>query len=158
MKITTVIAILFTAISLVSAISSSIARATCVDVTQNGTRTFEGTLTFHIFGGPPYNGGVRLGDTPEPTYILKLDDPICATGDEFVDPNNTIDRIQIYPEYSATENRQLSRDLRRLVGRQVQVEGKSPFGAHTGHHHAPLLLPITKITSASDPLRRMALP
>lgn len=38
-----------------------------------------------------------------------------------------------------------------MVGRRVRVEGKSAFGAHTGHHHAPLLLPITQITSASDP-------
>jgi len=72
-------------------------------------------------------------------------------GDEFVDPKNAIDQIQIYPEFSATENRELSNDLRRLVGKRVRVEGKSPFGAHTGHHHAPLLLPITHIESASDP-------
>ena len=118
---------------------------------QTGGLAFEGTLTFHIFGGPPYYGGVRLGDTPEPTYILKLDDPICVTGDEFVDPNTAIERIQIYPEDTATEDRELSRDLRRLVGQRVRVEGNSAFGAHTGHHHAPLLLPITRIKSAADP-------
>ena len=56
-----------------SSASISIAHAACVDVNQTGSLTFEGTLTFHIFGGPPYYGGVRLGDTPEPTYILKLD-------------------------------------------------------------------------------------
>lgn len=137
-------------LALALAVSSSIAHAACVDVNQTGNLTFEGTLTFHIFGGPPYMGGVRLGDTPEPTYILKLDDAIRATGDEFVDSNNTIDRIQIFPEFSATENRELSKDLRQLVGKRVRVEGKSAFGAHTGHHHAPLLLPITQITSASD--------
>jgi hypothetical protein len=134
-----------------SIISAGVVRAACVDVKQTGSLTFEGILTFHIFGGPPYNGGVRLGDTPEPTYILKLDDVICATGDEWVDPNNPIDRIQIFPEFSNTENRELSNDLRRLVGERVRVEGKSPFGAETGHHHAPLLLPITQLVTASDP-------
>ena len=94
-------------------VSSSIAHAACVDLKQTGSLTFEGTLTFHIFGGPPYNGGVRLGDTPEPTYILKLDDPICVTGDDFLDPNDKVDRIQIFPEDSPTEDRELSKDLRR---------------------------------------------
>jgi hypothetical protein len=131
-------------------VSSSLAHAECLDVNQTGRLAFEGTLTFHVFGGPPYNGGVRLGDTPEPTYVLKLDEPICATGDEFVDPNTAIEQIQIYPEDA--EDRELSRDLRRLVGQRVRVEGKSAFGAHTGHHHAPLLLPITRVKSASEPI------
>ena len=72
-------------------------------------------------------------------------------GDEFVDPKNAIDQIQIYPEFSAPENPQLSNDLRRLVGKRVRVEGRSPFGAHTGRHHASLLLPITHIENAYDP-------
>jgi hypothetical protein len=138
-------------IAMLLTFSTTVTYAACVNVNDTVTLTLEGTLTFHIFGGPPYNGGVRLGDTPEPTYILKLDDAICATGDEFVDPNNPIDRIQIFPEFSATENRDLSNDLRRLVGRRVRVEGRSPFGAQTGHHHAPLLLPIIQIEDASDP-------
>ena len=37
------------------------------------------------------------------------------------------------------------------MGQRVRVEGKSPFGAITAHHHAPLLLPITQIESVSDP-------
>jgi hypothetical protein len=131
--------------------ASSAAQSACLDVTRTGKVTFEGTLTFHIFGGPPYNGGVRLGDTREPTYVLKLDNAVCARGDEFVDPNNVIDQVQVYPEFSAADNPQLSNDLRRLVGKRVRVEGRSPFGANTGHHHAPLLLPITHVESASDP-------
>ena len=130
---------------------NSAVQAACIDVTQSASVTFEGILTFHIFGGPPYNGGVRLGDTPEPTYILKLDNPVCAMGDEFVNPNKAIGEIQIYPESSAAENPELLNNLRRLVGKRVRVEGGSPFGAHTGHHHAPLLLPISLIESASDP-------
>ncbi|MGO9174107.1 MAG: DUF4431 domain-containing protein [Rhodomicrobium sp.] len=130
-----------------SIVSGSLAHAACLDVNQTGRLAFEGTLTFHVFGGPPYNGGVRLGDTPEPTYILKLDGPICATGDEFVDPNTAVEGIQIYPEDA--ENRELSRDLRRFAGQRVRVEGKSVFGTHTGHHHAPLLLPITQIRGAA---------
>jgi hypothetical protein len=144
-----ILRVLLTGLMLI--VSGGFVRATCINVNQTETLTFEGTLTFHIFGGPPYNGGVRLGDTPEPTYILKLDDATCAIGDDSVDPNNPIDRIQVFPEYSATENRELSNDLRRLVGRRVRVRGRSRFGAQTGHHHAPLLLPISQIEDASDP-------
>src|SRR6202040_3630539 len=41
--------------------------------------------------------------------------------------------------------------LRKLVGSRVRVEGKSAFGPHTGHHHAPLLLPINSVDREADP-------
>jgi hypothetical protein len=124
------------------------AHGACLDLAARDDRqTLEGNLTFQVFGGPPYNGGVNKGDTPEPTYILKLDSPVCATGDDSLDANEQVDRVQIFP----ADDRGLFDSLRRLVGRKVRVEGKSAFGAHTGHHHAPLLLPITGIAELSDP-------
>jgi len=126
---------------------ASEARSECLNVASPNPLTLRGTLTFQIFGGPPYNGGVTKGDTPEPTYILKLDQPVCAQGDDFVDPNAQIDRVQLYPEFAPA----LYSKLRALVGTRVRVEGKSPFGAHTGHHHAPLLLPFSSIDRDSDP-------
>ena len=63
--------IMIAGLALVVSVTSSIAHAACVDVKQTGNVTFEGILTVQIFGGPPYHGGVKLGDTPEPTYILK---------------------------------------------------------------------------------------
>jgi hypothetical protein len=57
-------------LALALAVISNIAHAACVDVKQTGSLTFEATLTFHIFGGPSYYGGVRLGDTQEPSYIV----------------------------------------------------------------------------------------
>src|SRR3974390_2691014 len=71
------------------------ANAACVDLKQTGTLSFEGALSYRIFAGPPNYEDVRKGDTPEPSYILSLDAPICATGDEFID--RPFDRIQIYP-------------------------------------------------------------
>jgi hypothetical protein len=113
--------------------------------------SFEGTLNYRIFAGPPNYQDVRKGDTPEPTYILKLAEPICVSGDEFIDPGDKFDQVQIFSEPSDKAAQALSRDLRRLVGKRVVVEGTSPFGAHTGHHHAPLMLPITRISIASGP-------
>ena len=129
------------------------ANAACLNLKQSSNLSFEGILSYHIFAGPPNYADVRKGDTPEPTYILKFDTPICATGDEFLNPSERFDKIQIYPADSAVIGRFLSRDLRRFVGKRVVVEGNSAFGAHTGHHHAPLMLPITKIAIPFDPTR-----
>jgi hypothetical protein len=103
-----------------------------------------------MFAGPPNYEDVRKGDRPEPSYILKLQKPICIVGGEFIEPDKLIDRVQIFPGYESKDNKTLFRELRRSVGKVVVVQGSSPFGAHTGHHHAPLLLPITKITIASE--------
>jgi hypothetical protein len=48
------------------------ARGACVDI-KTPDLSFEGTLGFRIFPGPPNFIDVRKGDTPEPSYILKLD-------------------------------------------------------------------------------------
>jgi Domain of unknown function (DUF4431) len=126
------------------------AGAACVNLKQTSNLSFEGMLSYHIFAGPPNYQDVRKGDTPEPTYTVRLDTATCATGDDFLNPNERFDRIQVYPAESDAAGQALGRELRRLVGKRVSVEGKSAFGAHTGHHHAPLLLPIIKIAIAYD--------
>ena len=88
---------------------------------------------------------------PSPLTFYTLAEPMCASGDEFVDPRDKFDQVQIFPESSGKAPPALSRDLRRWIGKRVVVEGTSPFGAHTGHHHAPLMLPITRISIASAP-------
>ena len=88
----------------------------CVDVSRAGSFAFEGTLTFHIFAGPPNYESVSHGDTPEPSYILKLDAPICAKGDEDTDPNTAIEQIQIWRPSDAGDRERLERDLPPLSG------------------------------------------
>jgi hypothetical protein len=129
------------------------AGAACIDLKHTSSFSFEGALSFSIFAGPPNYDDVRKGDVPEPAYILKLDAPICVTGDEHLKPEERVDRIQVYPTESGAAGRFLSRDLRRFVGRRVAVEGKSLVGKHTGHHHAPLLLAITEIAIPHDPMK-----
>src|SRR5882672_5535941 len=88
---------------LLMALTTSVAaKAACLDLSVDKLVALEGTLNFQIFGGAPYIGGVSRGDTPEPTYILKLDKPICATGDEFADEKQQVDRVQIFPSYPST--------------------------------------------------------
>src|SRR5215831_5666767 len=132
--------------------TASSAGAACIDLKQKDPLSFQGRLNYRIFPGPPNYEDVRKGDTPEPTYILKLEEPICATGNEFVDPNTKFDRIQIFPE-SDKAAQALWRDLRGFIGQRVLVAGTGAFGRHTGHHHAPLMLPIASISSAFDPTK-----
>ena len=47
--------------------------AACLDMKQDFPRTFEGTPSFRVLPGPPNHEGVNKGDTPEPSYALKLD-------------------------------------------------------------------------------------
>lgn len=142
-KLKSAVVVLTTSISYLASIEPT--SASCLDLRRNDTLSFEGTLTFRIFGGPPYNGGVTRGDTPEPSYILKLDRAICVTGDEFLAPDEMIDVVQVYPEAERDNSGAVSFKLRSLVGSRVKVVGNSAFGAHTGHHHAPLMLPITAV-------------
>ena len=128
------------------------AKGACINVQSPETIILTGTLTFHIFGGPPYNGGVTKGDTPEPAYIVKLDETICIEGDDFLDSHTKVDRVQVYTDYETDSAKALFGRLRGLVGTRVRVEGRSAFGAHTGHHHAPLLLPLTAIDRVNDPI------
>jgi hypothetical protein len=130
---------------------ASAANAAWLDLKQTNVLSFEGTLNYRIFAGPPNYEDVRKGDTPEPTYILTRAEPMCASGDEFVDPRDKFSQVQIFPESSGKAVPALSRDLRRWIGKRVVVEGASPFVAHTGHHHAPLMLPITRIAIAAAP-------
>ena len=112
------------ALSLCLSIPALSANAACVDLRQTGTLSFEGALSYRIFAGPPNYEDVRKGDTPEPAYILSLGAPICATGDEFIDPGKSFDKIQIYPAESNGSGHALWRDLRQLAGKRVSVEGK----------------------------------
>src|SRR5260221_11968066 len=116
------------------------ANASCIDLKQTDTLSFEGTLNYRIFPGPPNYEDVRKGDTPEPTYILKLEEPICATGNEFVDQNVKFDRIQIFPE-SGKAGQALWRDPRGLIWQRGGVAGAGGIRGDTGPHHAPLIFP-----------------
>lgn len=133
--------------------AASSVNAGCIDLKQATSFSFEGTLSYSIFAGPPNYQDVRKGDAPEPTYVLKLDAPICVSGDDHLNPDQRFDKIQVYAADSGIAGRFLSAELRRFVGKRVTVEGNSPFGAHTGHHHASLLLPITKVTMPYDPTK-----
>jgi len=130
------------------------AHAACVDVRQSEPLSFKGTLSYRVFPGPPNYEDTKKGDKPEPAYIIKLDAPICATGDEFLDSKQNFDRIQLLMDDSSQAGRTLWQGLRKLDGKHVLATGKSGFGAQTGHHHAPLLMTLVGIAPEGGEMSR----
>jgi hypothetical protein len=125
------------------------ASGACLDVRQTQPLVFTGSLSRPVFPGPPNYEDVKKGDKPERAYIIKLDTPICAAGDEFLDSSQSFDTVQLLVDDSAKNSSTLNSRLAQLAGKRVQVTGKSGFGAQTGHHHAPLLMTLVSITTDS---------
>lgn len=93
----------------------------------------------------PAQGRLSLGhfkdaaDRPEKAYILKLAAPVCLTGPDAEDNVKASSTIHVY-----SSNEALHARFRSLVGRQIRVEGQ-PFGAITAHHHAPIVMDVSRI-------------
>lgn len=110
--------------------------AGCLDVTKGGTKVrLGGTLSEAVFPGLPNYESVADGDEAEPTLILRLAEPICIDdGGDFADPAEKFDTVHV----SSTDEAVFAR-LEKAVGKSVTVSGDG-FPAHTGHHHAPLVI------------------
>jgi hypothetical protein len=112
-----------------------------------GCRSYEpavvglhGTLIRETFAGPPNYSDIRNGDKAETYWLLKLDSPICVNQDVSEPDLNPsykdIHRVQLVLDQAAYER------YKALLGKRVVATG-SLFGAHTGHHHTPVLLTVT---------------
>lgn len=118
------------------------AASACLDLSKQPTIYASGNLSRPMFPGPPNYEDVRKGDAPEPSYILTLDSPFCVTGDDFLEDGQTIDRIQLLDNKGVLTN---------LNGHPIEVRGNDPFGEHTGHHHAPLLMTVVSASLNEEP-------
>ena len=99
-----------------------------------------GTLLRKTFAGPPNYHDIHKGDESETFWVLKLDFPICVDQDP-ADPDlnpaqKKIRTVQLLLNKEADER------ARSLSGKRVQTAG-TLFGAHTGHHHTPVVLTVT---------------
>jgi hypothetical protein len=124
--------------------ASTCASARCYDVSKNEPSQLSGHLSHRIFAGPPNFEDVQNGDTPEPGYVLKLDEPICITGDDFADPKHMFDEVQLAPEVKTETEMSSLRDT------EVFVDVVNPMPAQTGHHHRPLLAWVKAISPGRD--------
>lgn len=98
-----------------------------------------GRLAVKVFPGPPNYESIPSGDRPEKCWILLLDRPICPLEEsEFHPTEQGIGRIQLLFTKGPPP------DLPRLIRKRVVAKG-SLFPAHTGHHHAEILMDVAEI-------------
>lgn len=101
--------------------------------------TLEGHLVSREFPGPPNYESVENGDARETAYLLELLQPICVRrGEDKTEFDKDLDDVSVVhvlPSYEHPDT------LQDQVGQTVKMTGRL-WGAHTGHHRAPLLLDI----------------
>lgn len=100
-----------------------------------------GVIKTITFPGPPNYEDTKAGDSPEPSLIFVLDQPISVlpkegTKEYLDDPYRDVRRIQLVI-YS-------DRKLKVIEGKHVRLTGTF-FSRHTGHHHADVLMEVTRI-------------
>lgn len=76
---------------------------------------------------------------PESAFILHLSSPVCLEGSDEFDKVADARTVHVF-----SANDAISRQLRGSVGKRVRVRG-TPFGAHTAHHHAPIVMDVSAI-------------
>ena len=78
---------------------------------------------------------------PQRPYIVTLSTPACFTATEPDDSVKSTRTVHIF-----SSNEKVHATIAGLVGKAVRVRG-TPFPAHTGHHHAPIVMDITEINA-----------
>ena len=106
------------------------AYAVCLQAGQ-ATTIIEGVLSEGTF--------TDANDQPEQAFILTPLMPTCLAGDDNIDESEKVGKIQIF-----SSNDQMAQSIKNFVGKDVFVQG-APFGAHTAHHHAPIVMDISGI-------------
>ena len=138
---------LVAAVVCLMALVSGAAARDCIQAGTEDDFQLSGKLSRQIFPGPPNFEDVASGDTPEPTFILSLDNPTCLSGDEFIEETRKVREIHLG---IAGDDDDVRQDMRSLIGREVVVTARSAFGAHTGHHHAPIVAFATAVVEADS--------
>jgi hypothetical protein len=105
-----------------------------------------GTIVRETFPGPPDYESIRGEDRPEVYWLVVLSHPVCVDQDK-TDPDlnpaqKDVRRIQLVFHDAAIYKTQ-----KALVGKSVVAKG-TLFGAHTGHHHTPVLLTVSNLKEA----------
>jgi hypothetical protein len=107
--------------------------------------TLHGSLIRKTFPGPPNYSDIHKGDTAETYFLLNLDSPICLNADRS-DPDLHPSQKNVRTVQLVFEDGMYER-VKPLLGKKVVASG-SLFAAHTGHHHTPALLTVTKLERA----------
>ena len=87
--------------------------------------------------GAPNFESMRRGDRAEQGLFLSLTKAICTRDDSVAGPKVNVRLIQLVLDSAGTAF------LKNRLGQRVTLRG-TLFGAHTGHHHADLLLSVVR--------------
>jgi hypothetical protein len=103
------------------------------------TVLLSGELERRTYPGRPNYESVARGDEAETGFYLVVTQPLCVTRnlDDFNEPAVGVRTVQLVLDQPGYDR------LRRSLGHQVTVRG-TIFHAHTGHHHAELLLQVIR--------------
>jgi hypothetical protein len=118
-----------------------VAAADCLSY-EPAVTTLHGTLIRKTFPGPPNYEDIHQGDEAETYWIFSLDSPICVDQNKSEPDLNPAKKdvrqveLVLQPE--------MYRRYRALLTRRVVATG-TLFGAHTSHHHTPVLLTVKSI-------------
>lgn len=98
-----------------------------------------GALRRETFPGPPNYESVAKGDEAETGLYLHLRHPVCTVGMGKDSPDRyTVEGVKVVQLVLDSGGYQR---LRARLDQEVTLRG-TLFAAHTGHHHAPLLLKV----------------
>lgn len=106
-------------------------------LSYTGRVSLTGVLARAVAPGPPNYESTAAGDKPEAFWVVRLATPACVTAD-LGDPDMN-PRIDYVAEVQLVITGDDYVKHAALLGNRVTVSG-TLFGAHTGHHHTPVLL------------------
>ena len=110
-------------------------------VNEGKTIAIQGNLSRETFPGPPNYESIEKGDHPETYWVLGVNEPVCARGEDM--ENGDL--------YMSAETQRLQlvmtgvqyNEFKSMMGCWVKVSGEVFIG-HTGHHNTPVLLDLTR--------------
>ena len=114
------------------------AAAPCYDISKGQPARLTGSLDYVVFAGPPHYADVQKGDTPNPSFVLRLAHPICIQGNKSADPKSPFRAVQL------AKTARVEGKLKPLLHRDVTVTLKDP-APDTAHRQAPVFAWLTGI-------------
>jgi hypothetical protein len=133
--------------SALAAKEDRVAKATADCLEYGPVVQLAGKLVRQTFPGPPNFASVAHGDTPEVAWILHLDKPVCVRARPGDDIDVAVSHLHDLQLVLGSDNNYQRAE--GLLSRRVIVSGVL-FGAHTGHHHTPVLLAVKNIQLMED--------
>ena len=106
--------------------------------------TLTGKIFRKVFPGRPNYESLKAGDEPERPWLLHLTKPICINAEKQHDFNVAVDKVSVL--HLVLRGKQFSQ-LTRLRRKGAVTLTGSLFHSFSPHHHAEVLMRVTRITS-----------